>query len=507
MRKKALLLNTLSSILNMIITLICGFVLPRFILKGFGSEVNGLVSSIGQFLSFITFLDMGVGAVVQSSFYKPLAKNDRDSISLLYVSSKRFFRRLAYVLCIYIIILCCIYPVTIKSRFSIVEIDALIIITAIGLFAQYFLSVSDQLLLNADQKLYIQTGVQAATVVINTVLSIVLIYAGASIQIVKLFSSIVFLTRPIFYCFYVKKNYDIDRKIDITGYKIEQKWNGLAQHVATVIMNNTDIMVLTIMAHISTVSVYSVYAMVTNGIKQFINALSNGFFSLLGDLYAREERKKLQDTFAIFQWGINAITVFFYSIALLLIVPFVKLYTNGVTDADYYQPLFAYILIAGQAIFCLRIPYNTMICSAGHYKQTQNSAIIEAVINVLLSIFLVLNFGLIGVAIGTLVAISYRTYSFCCYLNKNIIQYRYIDVFKQYSVDIIEMVIILIGGMSLLSWLPDINNTVSFVFSGVVLSCFAFFVLILINMLFFKKEIHFLMGLILKRIKRGSVVF
>ena len=51
-------------------------ILPRLILVAFGSDVNGLVNSIDPFLRIISLLDLGVGAVVQSSLYKPIAEND-----------------------------------------------------------------------------------------------------------------------------------------------------------------------------------------------------------------------------------------------------------------------------------------------------------------------------------------------------------------------------------------------------------------------------------------------
>lgn len=491
MRKRALYLNTIASLSNMFITLICGFILPRFILKGFGSDVNGLVTSVTQFLSFISFMDLGVGAVIQSAYYKPLACNDNKEVSLLYFSSKHYFRIISYILIIYVILLCFIFPFVTHSNFSYSEIDTLIVIMAMGLFAQYFLSVSDQLLLNADQKLYVQSGFQSITVLINTLLSIILIYANASIHIVKLASSLVFLTRPLFYHYYVKKHYNIDRNINIKGYKIEQKWNGLAQHIATVIMNNTDIMVLTIFSHISTVSVYSVYALVTNGIKQFINALSGGFSSLLGDLYARNEKKKLVDTFILFQWGINNITIALFSVASILIIPFVKLYTNGINDANYNQPLFAFLLIAGQVVFCIRIPYNTMICSAGHYKQTQMSALIEAIMNIIVSTVLVFKLGLIGVAIGTLIAISYRTISFAAYLHKNIICIDIKVILKQLLVDLIECAIILVVGLNIIQIFPSTTVVFTFIVTGLSISICTLLVIITINTFLYNSNMKF----------------
>ena len=63
-RKTKLLLNTSTSFIYQLTVIACGFILPKLFLTYYGSEVNGLVSSITQFLGFIALCECGVGAVV-----------------------------------------------------------------------------------------------------------------------------------------------------------------------------------------------------------------------------------------------------------------------------------------------------------------------------------------------------------------------------------------------------------------------------------------------------------
>ena len=115
-RSKKLFLNTTVSLLHQIIALICGFILPRYFLVCYGSEVNGLISSITQFLGFITLAECGVGAVVQSALYKPLADKNEDEISKIIISAERFFKRIAAILVAYTAVLMVVYPfITIDS--------------------------------------------------------------------------------------------------------------------------------------------------------------------------------------------------------------------------------------------------------------------------------------------------------------------------------------------------------------------------------------------------------
>ena len=64
MNKRSTKLNVLTSLALQIVTILNGFIVPRIILTAFGSEVNGLVSSLGQFLNYITLLEGGVSGVV-----------------------------------------------------------------------------------------------------------------------------------------------------------------------------------------------------------------------------------------------------------------------------------------------------------------------------------------------------------------------------------------------------------------------------------------------------------
>ena len=153
-RKQKFYLNTATGIIKQFVVVICGFILPRFLLLYFGSEVNGLVSSITHYLSFISFMDMGVGAVVRSNLYKPLADKDKVQTSKIMASAQKFFRRIAYIFLAYITILVVVLPGTIGRGYSFWFTASLIIIIAISTFAQYFFGITNEILLYADQRSY-----------------------------------------------------------------------------------------------------------------------------------------------------------------------------------------------------------------------------------------------------------------------------------------------------------------------------------------------------------------
>ena len=497
-RGKKLFYNTVSSLIYQIITIICGFVLPRLILESYGSAVNGLVNSITQFLGVVTFLEMGIGAVIQSSLYQPLAEHDSDQISRIVVSATRFFRRIAVILVGYVCVMLVFYPTISDMQFSWLYIATLIVAMAVSVFMQYYFGAVDQLLLTADQHGYIRYNVQTITVILNTAICCTMIYGGASIQAVKLVTAFVYLLRPIVLRMYLCRHYNIDWHIKYESEPIKQKWNGIAQHVAAVILDGTDTIVLTLFSTLESVSIYSVYYLVVRGVKQLFMAMTNGVQAILGELWAKHEDEALNQTFSWVEWCIHTGTSFVFGCTAVLIVPFVQVYTKGVTDANYTQPLFAAFLVAANAMHCLRLPYNLMVLAAGHYKQTQRNYVEVALINIIVSVLTVKAFGLIGVAIGTVVAMSYQTLWLARYNSKQLINWPFHRVVKQFAVDIAEIVVIaLLTNMLAMS-------TIDY-FSWVMLACctagIALTVIVLFNLILYKEMSSKLFKTVMTKLK------
>lgn len=498
-RGKRLRLNTISSLVFQITTIICGFILPRLILGSFGSQVNGLVNSITQFLHVITFLELGVGAVVQSSLYKPLADHDDAQTSKIIRSAGRFFTKIAIILLGYIAVLVAFYPVLVNKDFGHIYTATLILAISISSFAQYYFGVVDRLLLSADQRGYIQYTAQTITLILNTAACAILIKLGASIHVVKLTTSIIYLLRPVALRLYVNQHYKIDRKINYTGEPIKQKWNGIAQHVAAVVLDQTDIIVLTSLSSLTNVSIYSVYHLVIYGVKNLFLSLTNGFQSLMGEMLAKNETEELKKLFRWTEWLLHTGTVFVFGCTGVLVVPFVSVYTKGITDANYILPLFAVLITIAHAGHCLRLPYNILILAAGHYKQTQVNYIIAAILNIVISVLTVRIWGLIGVAIGTLCAMLYQTVWMAVYDSKHILNTPINEFIKHIVVDVLTVAAagvltfrILMHSVSYLSW---------FLLAIIDAAIWAT-VIALVNTIFYREEIKHVIGKLIKSFRR-----
>lgn len=498
MQNKLVLYNSISPLVFQLVNILCGFIIPKLILNYFGSTLNGLVNSISQFLGAISFLELGMGMVIQSSLYKPLADNDEITLSKVISSADRFFRILGYILIIYVILLMFIFPILIKNQYSFAFTLLLILAISVKYFAQYFFGIVNRILLIADQKAYVQYNVQTISVILNTLFCYILIHYKSSIQLVYLSTSIIFLIQPLILHFYIKKNYNINRNIKYISEPIKQKWNGISQHIAYIVIDGVDILVLTFFSTLGNVSVYSIYLLPLKGVKQLLLSMTSGIQALIGNLWAKQDLIELRKVFAWTEWSIHTGTTLIFTLTAVLIVPFVQVYTHGVNDANYMQPLFGLLLVAANSGHCLRLPYNIMILAAGYYKQTQHNYIIAAVMNIAISIVCVMQFGLIGVALGTLAAMVYQTVWMAWYNSKNFIQWPMKNFFKQIGVDAVNAVgIFAVGSCFSLSAI----GYVSWVFLAIKVTACGIIVEAIVNYVFYREYMLKIASMVMKKFK------
>lgn len=416
-RGKIALKNISSNLLLQFVVIISGFIIPKLLISTYGSDTYGLVASITQFLSFIMLLEAGIGPVIKAKLYKYIANDDRHHIKLILKDADRFFKKIGIIFIVYVLILCLVFPY-INSEFDGLFSAGIIIIMAVSTLFEYFFGIVYNLYLQADKKYYVTSSVQIFCYIFNIILVVLLIHFGASIFVVKIANTVAFIIKPVFQAMYVRKKLNMNFKNEPGDYKIDNKFDGLSQHIAYIINNNTDVTVLTIFSNLSTVAVYSVYNLVGTAVKNVSGAFTNGMDSIFGDMAAKGEKKVLQRSFSIYEFIYYTITLIMFICAMILIVPFIKIYTNGITDANYAQPFFGYILIVACFFMNARVIYSNLVYSIGHFKQTNFICWVEAISNIVISVCLVIKFGLVGVAIGTLVASLIRYLYFMYYSSK-----------------------------------------------------------------------------------------
>lgn len=447
--------NIAVSLVCQLVTLLCGLIVPRVLLAAFGSELYGATTSITQFLSYIALLEGGIGGVARSVLYKPLADSDHESVSRIMAEIKVFFRVIGCIFLGYVLIIACGFK-QISGLEALDWMTSFLLVGAISLstFGQYFIGISNAVLLQAAQRSYITNFINILATLINAVAVCILVRLDCGIVTVKLVSSLIFFLRPVAMWLYVRRKFRLASVRRRKETYLTQKWSGLGQHIAFYLHSNTDVVILTLFADLYSVAVYAVYNMIVSHIQSLVTSFTSGMEALFGDMLARKEYDDLHKAFGNYETILSLVSVILFGTMLTMILPFIRLYTADITDVDYHAPALALFLTASALLYCLRSPYHALVIAAGHFRQTQAAAYGEAAVNVLLSIVLVHFWGLPGVAFATMLATALRFGYYVFYLSKHIFFRKKVLFLRRFLINLLAMSASVAAGMAVSRVLP-----------------------------------------------------
>ena len=399
MNSKRYLKNTIAAALLQIITIVSGLVIPIIILQTYGSTLNGLMNSIKQFINYLTLVEAGLSTVSIAALYKPLSNNDIDEINGVVSASRIFYNKTGIIFSSLVLLTSMIYPYFINSQVDNIYTMCMVLIIGLSGTMEYFIIGKYRVLLTADQRGYVITNAQTFGLIMNTLATIILVKMNYGLIAVQFISGIIYLMRAILIKIYVDRNYkNINFKALPNNKSLSQRWDALVHQIAAMVVFNTDILLLTIFSTLPEVSVYTIYRIIFTAISSLISIFTTGIGPALGNML-NDGSEKFKKVYMIFENIHYMLLAFVYSATFILYIPFLKIYTSGVTDENYIRPIVMILFLVAEVMNQIRIPANTLVNVKGLFKDTKNRAILEAAINLIVSFMLVRKFGIIGVLI------------------------------------------------------------------------------------------------------------
>lgn len=492
-RKKKILFNIFASGTYEIVAVVCSLILPWLFIGAYGSENNGLIHSIQQFLEYISILSIGIAGPTRVALYRTLNDNDIHGTSAILKAHRNTYIRISVYFILYTVILLLIFPHIVDSNMKWYEIVIMILLTATGMLFEYSFGTTYQTLLEADQCNYIFVILRSIGKILNTLIGAMLICNGYSIFVYAAENAFFIAIQPVLLKVIVSRKYKIEPDVEPDYTAIDQRKDAAACSIANVIHSRVDVALLTLFSSTTIVSVYSVYALVTTGVLSVVSIFLGSVEALFGSLIVRNDKECLKKYFSAFEQISFMMIAMVFSCMGSLLVPFISLYTKNISDANYVIPFYAFLLTLSTASYRIREPYLMIVQAAGRYKETKAGNYIEAGINIFLSLILVRKFNLIGVTIGTLAANIFRTVQYSMYASSEILDRPYVIVLKR-IVWLIGSVCVVEAAFHLLPGLIRFDNWTEFVLSGAKCISVSSLVVVILTLLFYKSDLQSIVG-------------
>ncbi|PKM70162.1 MAG: polysaccharide biosynthesis protein [Firmicutes bacterium HGW-Firmicutes-19] len=405
--------------------------------------VNGLYTNV---LSVLSLADLGIATAMNYSLYKPVAAQDVHMIKKLMQYYRKAYLYIALAIAVLGLAIVPFISLIVKNPGTITtsELTIYYLIFLFNTVTSYFVAYKYSLI-NAEQKNYIQTNIHTLTTVITVVSQIIVLFVYKSFLAFLIIGAVIGLFQKIFVNLYLNKLYPylLEKNIDSLTEKekepIRSNIKALIYHkIGTISIYQTDNIVISTFINVATVGLISNYNMIMASVNGFINILFNSVISGFGNLIASESIDRQYLVFKAYRflgfWVYGFSTIAFY----VLINPFIELWIGKemlISQAVVILILINYYFM-GQ-----RIVVGNFKTAAGIFEDDKYIAIIQAIVNLVISVILVQSMGLIGVYIGTIVSGLIST------LSKPFIVYRRafnrsgIDYYKDSAVYLLAIMI------------------------------------------------------------------
>ena len=446
MNTKKAVKNFIYSVLSQIVTICLGLAVPRLILLGYGSETNGLLGSVTQMILYLNLFESGIHSVAMQSLYKPVNFDDKKAISRILSAVHLSYRKIGAAYLGVLLLLAAIYPLFLAdSDLQYWSVFAVVLFSGLGNVIIFFFQGKYKILLQAEGKNYILTNLQTIISVLNNMGKIICILLGCDIVVVVAVSFLISLIQAAYICTLMSRKYSwIDLKSTPDYGAIAQKNSALVHELAAMVFQNTDVLILTVFCGLKVVSVYSIYKLVTSHLSAVLRGLYASISFALGQKFNTDRPSFLRMIDAVDVY-FGGLCFAFYAVAAALFLPFVQLYTQGVTDIPYADRILCLLFVAVELLTFLRMPMLNTINYAGHFKNTLPQTLLETAINLAVSLTSVRYLGIYGVLLGTVAALAYRDIDILLYTNHKILNRTARKTFCIYGVDIIIFALVRMG--------------------------------------------------------------
>lgn len=403
-RTDKFLLNVTTSAALQIVTILTGFVTPRLMLQFFGSEINGLTSSITQYISYITLVEAGLSNASVYALYKPLAQNDIAQRDAVISAARISYRNTGILFTVLAVLLSLVYPLIAPTELlSYPQVSVLVLVLCLNGVLNFFIMAKYRALLTADQCNYWISTVSAIQLILHMIVIVITIHVfssePANVIYVRGLAVLTIFLSALFYAVIVKRKYPgINFYAKPDRAAMNKRNTAMFMQILGVIRNGAPVIIITSSLGLASVSVYSIYNMVVGAMSTCIDVFTSGLASTFGTIKASGDDKLLETTNEQFRVSIFFIMTVLYSTMLVMLLSFVKIYTQGITDINYVIPLYSVLITLYGAVRGVKGPYGMLIMSTGKYREINPWLLIETVFVVIGGIVASKLFGLVGVA-------------------------------------------------------------------------------------------------------------
>lgn len=391
------------------IGIIVSFIARVVFVRLLGEDYLGVNSLFTNIVGLLALAELGVGTAINYSLYRPLAEKNIEKIKSLMYLYKKVYIIIGSIILILGLILTPFITYFMKASDTTVipNIKLIFVLFVINSAISYLYSYKRALIIS-DQYRYIATiyryvfycALNLLQIIILLVTRNYVLFLLVMLLMTFLENYFVYKKADRMYPYLKEKHIKPLEENDIN--EIKKNTVALLFHkIGSSVVNSTDSILISKIIGIVTVGMYSNYLLITNALNIVIGQLFNALVASVGNMGVSEKNEKAEQILMSLFY-INFIVASVISACILSSV-------NLLIKAWFGEPMVLSITILVVIVFNfylyqIRRSVLTFRDAYGLYWYDRYKALVEAILNLSISIVLGMRFGLAGILLGTIVS-------------------------------------------------------------------------------------------------------
>ena len=393
---------------NMIGTLV-SFLVRTIFIRTLGAQYLGLNGLFSNVLMVLSLADLGIASALNFRLYKPIECNDIETVGRLMNYYRRVYSLIAVAIFMLGMILLPFVDFFVNTSESIPEDVNLKLIFFLNLMSSVssYLFVYRTALLNADQRGDMVARLGIVYTLVSNLAQVVILIASHKYILYLSWSVCSTIIWNIFVNRWIGRRYPAVFAVRGLPEKQTRKAilcdtrGSMCHKLGDTVINGTDNILLTKIFSLTTTGLYSNYAMIFSCIKTFLLQILGKFDATFGNERSKVSTEEFYGFFKrmsfINYWIAAAVTVCIY----VLMNDFITVWLG---ERYLLDKLSLIILSANFYTSIARTILISFTNSSGLFVKDKIRPFIEAVINLIVSIFAAFHVGIAGIFIGTFVS-------------------------------------------------------------------------------------------------------
>ena len=408
-RTKKSILNAEVGLISYLISLFLAFFSRKIFLDNLGAEFIGLTGTLSNILGLLNLSEMGIGLCISYFLFKPIADQNYEEINNILSLLGYLYKRIGHFIVVGGIIVSLFFPLFFGNTdmtYGIIYFSfySLLASNAIGYFINY-----KQILLGADQKMYIVKIYYQGFAVLKSILQIYLAYYYKNLYVWVAIEFIFSLIYCVILNWKIKKEYPWLKANKQNGPSLLKEYPDVIKKTKQILVHqmkdflltkSDEIMVFSFVS-LKMVAYYGNYTLIIGKLTAAFFTMFSGISAGIGNLVAEGNKQHTLDIF----WQLSSLKYFITGILIFtlsfLINPFIAWWLGE----EYQLSTFIVVLfMINLFIMQTRQFVDSFNHTHGLYGDVW-AAWAEGIINISVTISIAINWGIIGILMGKIISL------------------------------------------------------------------------------------------------------